>query len=405
MDATFIERLKTGMAGPLVVSPAAALRWHQGEMIVSSVESRKAISTHDLRLLQVLHAFASPRVPQEVFQELSSLGQAFLFSAVAGLMNASVLIEASEASGAAFDKLDKLDAPAYEAQVNGETRDRALAEAASRTAQEHTETISKLARTVAGDLWGFGADVHRDASTDDSESSLVARLGEVRRALSGIAAELRERRAPYLATQLSRLNLSSEAGLKLNLGSGRSRIEGWLNVDVPPADLEMHLNWGLPFAEGVAQYVYLSHVLEHFYKREALELLRDAHRALRPGGVARVVVPDIEKCMRAYVQNDEGYFETRRRLWSRSSQSAATSLELVLKNVGAGVKPGSFWGHKHGYDFETLSHVLRQAGFTSVERSEYMESKQQDLRIDAASRIAGHEHAEIKFSMFVEATK
>jgi hypothetical protein len=405
MDDTFIEHLKTGSSGPLIVSPAAAVRWHQGQLIISSVESGKAISTDNLRLLQVLHAFALPRVPPEVFQELSSLGQAFLFSAVAGLMNAKVLIEASEVSGASLNRLDKLDTPAHKAQVNGATGDRALAEAASRTAQEHTETISKLARTVAGDLWGFGADVHRDASRDDSESKLVSRLGELRRALSEIAAELRERRAPYLATQLSRLNLSSEGGLKLNLGSGRSRIEGWLNVDVPPADLQMHLNWGLPFAEGVARYVYLSHVLEHFYKREALEVLRDAHRVLALGGIARLVVPDIEKCMRAYVQKDESYFETRRRLWSVSSESAATSLELVLKNAGAGVKPESIWGHKQGYDFETLSHILRQAGFTSIARSEYMESKHADLRVDAASRIAGHEHEEIKFSMFVEATK
>jgi hypothetical protein len=405
MDATFIEGLKTGVTAPLVVSPAATLRWHHGQMIVSSVESAKAIPTNDLRLLQVLHAFTSPRFPQEIFRELSSMGQPFLFAAVAGLTDAGVLIEARDSSGAATGKLDKLDEPAPEALVTGKTYDRALADAASRTAQEHTEVISKLARIVMGDLWGLGVDAHLDPRPDDPESTLVAKLGRVRRTLSGIAAELRERRAPYLATQLSRLKLSYESGLKLNLGSGRTRIEGWLNVDVPPADLGMHLNWGLPFAEGVAKCVYISHVLEHFYKREALALLRDVYRVLAHGATARLVVPDIEKCMRAYVQRDEGYFETRRRLWSVSQESAATSLELVLKNAGAGVKPEGFWGHKQGYDFETLSDILRQAGFTSVERSEYMGSKHEGLRVDTASRVAAHEHAKIKFSLFVEATK
>lgn len=401
MDAKMIDRLKNDEGRPLVVSPAATLRWHHGQMIVSSVESGKTIPTNDLRILQVLHAFASPRDPQEVFRELNSLSRPFVFSVVVGLMDAGVLIEASEVSDAA---LDKLNATAHQAQ-SGNTLDRALADAASRTAQEHTQTISELARVVTGDLWGFGADIHRAASTPEAESTLVARLGEVTRALSGIAAELREQRAPYLAIQLARLNLPAQGALKLNLGSGRSRLEGWVNVDVPPADLEMHLNWGLPFAEGVAEHVYLSHVLEHFYRLEALELLRDVHRVLAPGGTARLVVPDIEKCMRAYVQKDEGYFETRRRLWLVSSESAATSLELVLKNAGAGVKPESFWGHKQGYDFETLSHILRQAGFTSVERSEYMASRHEELRVDTASRIAGHEHSETKFSLFVEATK
>lgn len=394
MDAKTINLLKNGKGRPLVVSAAATLRWHRGQMIVSSVESGKAIPTNDLRILQVLHAFASLRDPQEVFLELDSLSRPFVFAVVVGLMDAGVLIEAPDTSDAG---LDQLNATAHQTQ--------ALAEAASRTAQEHTQTISELARAVTGDLWGFGADVHSGASTDDSESTLVARLGEVRRALSGIAAELREQRAPYLTAQLARLNLSAEQGLKLNLGSGRSRIEGWVNVDVPPADLQMHLSWALPFAEAVAEYVYLSHVLEHFYRQEALELLCDVHRVLAPGGTARLVVPDIEKCMRAYVQKDEGYFETRRRLWLVSSESASTSLELVLKNAGAGVKPESLWGHKQGYDFETLSHILRQAGFASVERSEYMESKHEALLIDTASRVAGHEHSEKKFSLFVEVTK
>jgi hypothetical protein len=318
-------------------------------------------------------------------------------------MDTGLLLE-TNAPRSGIDKQGEPDEPT-EAPTNNESRDRAWAETASRTAQEHTKTISKLSTTIAGDLWGFGAYAHRDANTQDAESSLVNRLGHIRRTLSEIAVELQQRRNGYLATQLSRLNLSAAGSLKLNLGSGRSSIEGWLNVDVPPADLEMHLNWGLPFGEGTARYIYLSHVLEHLYRREALELLRDSFRVLAPGGVARVVVPDIEKCLRAYVQNDEGYFETRRKLWSVSTESAATPLELVLGNAGAGVKPGSFWGHKHGYDFETLSFVLRRAGFTSVERSEYMESRHADLRIDAFSLTAGREHAETKFSMFVDATK
>ena len=401
MDAKLIERLKTEVIGPLVVSPATIFRWYRGEMIITCVDSGKATSTNDFRLLQMLNAFASPRRPREVLRELSSMSQAFLFSSIAGLINAGVLVEARESFETDAAEKPPIETRSQDIQATPETR--ALAEAANRIAQDYTKNISELARAVNGDLWGFGAYVHQEMNSS-LQSRLVARLGKIKGELSEIADELRQQRVPYLETQLSRFDLL-QGGLKLNLGSGRSHIDGWINVDVPPADVEMHLSWGLPFSDEAVRCCYLSHVLEHFYRQEAVELLREAYRVLQGGGVARIVVPDIEKCMQAYVRHDQGYFETRRKLWSVSSKSAATPLEMVLKNAGAAVKPGSLWGHKHGYDFETLSQVLQEAGFTYIERSDYMTSAYEDLRLDDVSRVAGNEHAEMKFSMFVEARK
>lgn len=405
MDINEINRLKAGTTGRLVVAPSAIVRWVGGEVMVSCVESRKGTSTKDARILQVLHAFAAPRRPQEVFEELKSFGQAFLFTSAAALMQTGVLVEADESDAVPDDDAARVDLARRDA--GGEAADDAAqAEAASRTAQEHAQAIARLVWEVACDLGGFGAYAHRGAAAGDGGTSLVARLGGVRRALSTVASELRGLRAPYVAEQLSRLNLSgASCGLKLNLGSGPRRLEGWVNVDVPPADLAMHLGWGLPFGDESVEYVYLSHVLEHLYKQDALELLREAHRVLAPAGVLRVVVPDVEKCLRAYAEKDEGFFATRRRLWARSTGSSETALELVLKNAGAGVKPWRFWGHKHGYDFETLGHVLRKAGFARVERSEYMESAHAALRVDTTARTAGFKHEGDYYSLFVEAVK
>ena len=178
-----------------------------------------------------------------------------------------------------------------------------------------------------------------------------------------------------------------------------------MNIDVPPADLSMHLGWALPFADGSVEFIYLSHVVEHLYADEALELLCDARRVLSPTGVVRVVVPDVEKCLRAYAAGDAEFFVTRRKLWPRTSRKCATTLKLILKNAGAGVKPDSFWGHKGGYDFETLTHLLAEAGFARVERSDYMKSAHAALQIDTAARTGGFKHRDEYFSLFVEAMK
>jgi SAM-dependent methyltransferase len=62
----------------------------------------------------------------------------------------------------------------------------------------------------------------------------------------------------------------------------------------------------LPFKEGQFDAVYHSHVLEHLPHSQALPFLRECHRVLAPGGILRVVVPDLEMIARLYLKYLEG---------------------------------------------------------------------------------------------------
>ena len=86
-------------------------------------------------------------------------------------------------------------------------------------------------------------------------------------------------------------------GLPVNLGCGNRFRQGWLNLDLGSNATEVvpwDLRRGLPIASGTAPFVYSSHMLEHLKPRDAEHVLRDVLRALRPGGIVRVVVPDLE---------------------------------------------------------------------------------------------------------------
>ena len=273
-----------------------------------------------------------------------------------------------------------------------------------RQIQEVLSALGNAIYSLASDLNGFGPEIFELLG---AERDPLSRLSGVLGAIDELASELRAQRKGWLAAQLRALGISGEdRHLRLHIGSGGHALEGWVNIDVAPAPLAMNIKWGLPFVDGAADYAFVCHVLEHlFYPAEALSVLKDVHRVLAPGGVLRVVVPDIEKCLRAYVEEDQAFFKGRQGTWDWWSE-AETRLEDFLVYAGAGPSPGRlFEAHKFGYDLETLSHLLRRAGFREIERSDYMESRHASLRVDHASRVAGARFGDQHYSLFVDATR
>ena len=91
----------------------------------------------------------------------------------------------------------------------------------------------------------------------------------------------------------------------LNLGCGDQFDLTWTNVDLAPCApgiIKHNLNRPLPFVDNEFDVVYLSHVLEHFDQDTGLSLLRECYRVCIPGGVLRVVVPDLEMVVRLYLK-------------------------------------------------------------------------------------------------------
>jgi SAM-dependent methyltransferase len=73
---------------------------------------------------------------------------------------------------------------------------------------------------------------------------------------------------------------------RLHVGCGRNRFKGWINPDIDPrADLVVFLEKRLPFSDGFLDRIYSEHVLEHVPCEIGLAFLKEARRALKPGGV------------------------------------------------------------------------------------------------------------------------
>jgi len=107
----------------------------------------------------------------------------------------------------------------------------------------------------------------------------------------------------------------------LNLGCGTRTHEAWINIDNslkstwkglwfvrpfisksnPMAYVYHDLRRRIPFPDSTVDVVYASHVLEHLECKHVLPFMREIHRVLKPTGIIRLVVPDLEKAVTAYL--------------------------------------------------------------------------------------------------------
>ena len=99
--------------------------------------------------------------------------------------------------------------------------------------------------------------------------------------------------------------MSSKNNLTLlNLGCGSTFHSSWKNLDVNPLSEEIEY-WdakqGVPFKSGSVDVVYHSHLLEHLVAEDGQILLEECFRVLKPKGILRVVVPDLESICKAYL--------------------------------------------------------------------------------------------------------
>ena len=285
-----------------------------------------------------------------------------------------------------------------------EASERSVEDSANLT-RNHLRLLARSAYDLACDVLGLGPEMSEKALAEKTGIGLERRLIAALASLDGLRNDLLQLRRRRIGEQLSTLGVDATSkNLKLHIGCGKEHLSGWINIDVDPAPLALNVLWGLPFPDRSASHVFVSHMLEHlFFPRDVRFFLAELLRVMAPGGVVRIVVPDIEQCIEAYSSNDRLFFASRRETWDWWPENA-TRLEDFLAYAGAGAEPAYlFEAHKYGYDFETLAKALGQAGFEHISKSDYMASEDPELRVDEVSTVAKAQYGDRFYSLFVEA--
>jgi predicted SAM-dependent methyltransferase len=130
-------------------------------------------------------------------------------------------------------------------------------------------------------------------------------------------------------------------GLKprLNLGCGSQVHPEWTNVDIMPRHpgvINHDLNKQMPFEDESFEAVYHSHVLEHLTKEQGKAFLAECFRVLKHGGILRVVVPDLERIARLYLENLDKAEEGDERASARHEWMLLELLDQMVRETSGG---------------------------------------------------------------------
>lgn len=175
---------------------------------------------------------------------------------------------------------------------------------------------------------------------------------------------------------------------RLNWGCGSWTPQGWINSDIkegPGIDISCDIREGLPLDTDSIDYAVSIHSLPEIPYPELVPILQELRRVLKPGGVLRLSLPDLDKGIQAYLRNDRDYFL----IPDDEMQSIGGKLIVQLLWYG--------WSRTlFTHDF--VEEILQKAGFSSVSRCRYKETQSQH------SGIVELDNREQE-SLFVEGTK
>jgi len=137
--------------------------------------------------------------------------------------------------------------------------------------------------------------------------------------------------------------------VKLHLGCGKRYIPGFVHIDAveyPHIDHVTAIDSLSFIPDDSVELIYCCHVLEHFKRKDAVRVLREWQRVLRPNGVLRISVPDFAQLVRVYEKTG--------------------NLGLVMGPL-FGRQDYLYNIHYNVFDRVTLTQVLTEAGFTAIE--------------------------------------
>lgn len=151
--------------------------------------------------------------------------------------------------------------------------------------------------------------------------------------------------------------------MKYNLGSNDVRHEGFINVDIRPAngvDIVDDVTTLEKIEDNSAEEIYAHNVLEHIFPDKMDKTLALWVRKLKPGGFLTIGVPDGEMVYERYLKDTEKNYERR---WEKLVHGIFGNFRFLREWHGEDAEK---YGHHNLFSHKYLTAKMEQAGLENI---------------------------------------
>ncbi len=172
--------------------------------------------------------------------------------------------------------------------------------------------------------------------------------------------------------------------IKLNLGCGDKILDGFINVDVAneragkQPDVICDVRNLDKFSDNYADEILAVHVIEHFWRWEVIEILKEWVRVLKPNGKLILECPNLKSACEEFLKNPDLHSgpgpEGQRTMWVFYGDPRWTDPLMV---------------HRWGYTPQSLANIMHSAGLRDLkqEPAQFKLREPRDMRITGIKLI------------------
>ena len=158
---------------------------------------------------------------------------------------------------------------------------------------------------------------------------------------------------------------SADRPLRIQIGSGSNRLEGWFNTDLSnQGEYFLDANDLDNIPDGSVDLIYGEQVIEHLDYSQASDFLNQARKKLKRNGIIRISTPDLHALTSNYAEQTDLNSSLVELMISKGNDThgdhASASVNVWFYS----------WGHKFIFDELTLTDLMKASGFSKITRFE-----------------------------------